>query len=333
MARDVADTATDCKPQRKRRDRDCWQWYRHYPQQWLNGTRHLSPLARAAYADILSLIYLDADGRIPDANKWIACALHYRAKQWRTARGELFATGKLFARDGYIYNAKANEVHAERVETAERVATTKSKKPRLGTGAGTLKESEKSPKRVHQLGLSFGTISNEINGGVSTESESESEVVESRPTVESPIPVGASSSSAAANVNLDILMQRLVDAGGEALAEPAVAPGLLSLSIPLWWLEQGCDLERDVLPALRKVALRRRGSSFKKILSWEYYNNLVAENRDARGRGLEAKHSPAEPKRNGAYYDPEVARRYKQQTEELLKRPLIRAYKVVEGAA
>jgi len=117
-------------------------------------------------------------------------------------------------------------------------------------------------------------------------------------------------------------MQRLVEAAGESLAEPAAAPGLLSLSIPLWWQEQGCDLERDVLPALRKVAMRRRGPSFKKIVSWEYYNNLVAENRDARSRGLEAKHSPAEPKRNGLYYDPEVARRYRQDQEELLKRPL-----------
>ena len=53
---------------------------------------------------------------------------------------------------------------------------------------------------------------------------------------------------------------------------------------PQIWLEQGCDLERDVLPAIRAVVARGKTGT----ASWSYFTKSVAENRARRLAGLPA---------------------------------------------
>lgn len=54
-------------------------------------------------------------------------------------------------------------------------------------------------------------------------------------------------------------------------------PGLLSLSDPIRWIENGCDMEKDILPTLRQMATRG-----KAINSWAYCTNAVFAARDRR---------------------------------------------------
>ena len=49
------------------------------------------------------------------------------------------------------------------------------------------------------------------------------------------------------------------------------------MSTPLWWIEQGCDLDRDVLPAVTATAMRERRKRLRGIRSWEYFTHAVAE--------------------------------------------------------
>lgn len=75
------------------------------------------------------------------------------------------------------------------------------------------------------------------------------------------------------------LSRDLIKAGGDALANPAASPGLLVLSDPLNWMSNGCDLQTDILPAIRARCSRARPSS---IRSWGYFTEAVFQARDNR---------------------------------------------------
>ena len=79
--------------------------------------------------------------------------------------------------------------------------------------------------------------------------------------------------------DLDVLRDALMDAGGEALADPAASPGLIMLGEPQRWLAQGCDLEGDILPAIRACTARMPARS---IRNWGYFTQAVVNAKAAR---------------------------------------------------
>lgn len=91
--------------------------------------------------------------------------------------------------------------------------------------------------------------------------------------------------SRGAKIDLRLLAKRVTDACGRALASEAIAPGLASMATPQMWLEQGADLERDVLPTLTAAGKRYAG---RNIRSWDYFTPMVSEAKAKRERGLPA---------------------------------------------
>jgi len=71
---------------------------------------------------------------------------------------------------------------------------------------------------------------------------------------------------------LDDLENRLTEAASKSLSP--VSAGLLVLSKPLAWLEAGCDLELDILPAIRAASAR---ASPRSIKSWAYFEGAVMQ--------------------------------------------------------
>jgi hypothetical protein len=88
--------------------------------------------------------------------------------------------------------------------------------------------------------------------------------------------------SAALQVPAD-LSDRLIEACNGSLDNPVNCMGLLSVSTPIMWLNQGCDLELDVLPTLRAAGQKYHG---KRIRDWSYFTGMVAEAKAKRERGL-----------------------------------------------
>lgn len=90
---------------------------------------------------------------------------------------------------------------------------------------------------------------------------------------------------AAAPLKIDLgrLADQVTAACNGSLASQAIAPGLASMSIPLMWIENGADLERDVLPALTVAGKKYHG---KGIRSWDYFTPMVAEAKAKREKGL-----------------------------------------------
>lgn len=83
---------------------------------------------------------------------------------------------------------------------------------------------------------------------------------------------------------LDDLERQLIEACNGALDNPANCMGLLNLSVPQMWLQQGCDLDLDVIPTLRAVGKKLHGTG--RIRGWEYFTNMVAAAKTRREKGL-----------------------------------------------
>ncbi len=131
-----------------------------------------------------------------------------------------------------------------------------------------------------QVELGKSTFLNVINGGRLTEAEAEAEAesdgvsgeVETNTKVES---------AAAVLPPFEVLKMKLHEAGGAAI-NPSLG-GFISLGTPHWWLEQGCDLERDVLPTIRCICARPRQG---KIISWGYFTEAVTAAKKKREQPL-----------------------------------------------
>lgn len=93
--------------------------------------------------------------------------------------------------------------------------------------------------------------------------------------------------TAAAAVPTDLieLRERLMGIAGDALANEAAAPGLLHIGVVAGWIENGCDLERDIVPAVDARA-RAAIRSGKKIHSWSYFAQAVADAKASRLRPM-----------------------------------------------
>ena len=93
----------------------------------------------------------------------------------------------------------------------------------------------------------------------------------------------ADDKSAHARVRVRGLFEKLSEACGEAIADPAHSPGLLVVAEAHGWLNSGCDLDLDILPVLRAVSARALGTGRRRqISSWSYFRKAVLDARDAR---------------------------------------------------
>lgn len=82
--------------------------------------------------------------------------------------------------------------------------------------------------------------------------------------------------------DLKILSDRLHKVAGPCLASQAIAPGLASMMVPQMWIDQGCDIDRDIVPAVQLVVLKGK----KNVKTWDYFTNAVAEAKAKRTAGI-----------------------------------------------
>ena len=111
---------------------------------------------------------------------------------------------------------------------------------------------------------------------------------------------------AAPRVDLDQLMK----ACDGALDNPANCMGLLTSATPIMWLEAGCDLDRDIIPALEAAGKKYHG---KRIRSWDYFTGAITEARDRRLRGLPVPKAAASANPHPALTVSELMRRKREQ--------------------
>jgi hypothetical protein len=107
-----------------------------------------------------------------------------------------------------------------------------------------------------------------------------------------------------AKPSLAEMTDRMTDAAGAALANPAAHAGLLTYGELQRWLSTGHDFEGDILPAIRARCARAAPGSIK---SWRYFEQGVADNKAARLRPMpEGRAAP--PSGSTHWRDQEIAR-------------------------
>jgi hypothetical protein len=92
----------------------------------------------------------------------------------------------------------------------------------------------------------------------------------------------------------EILASALMAACNGALDNPVNCQGLLNMGIPIMWIEEGCDMRRDILPTLTAIGKSAHG---RRIRSWKFFSDAIAQARDDRLRGMPQRGRGAGPAR------------------------------------
>ena len=272
------DEADNPAPQKvnKRKASEPLPWFKFYQEKWLEDTRVLTPEARGLYVDVLALIY-KAGGPIDDDVGRVAHYMHVHVRVWKRVRSALLAHGFLYLAEGKLHQKRAQSVLAERGQAAEEEADESPIIPGLFADHSATK------------GPKLGKKSNVIKADFAQSQSSKSLDIE----VETPTKVESVASGKTtllAGLTLKEFSDKLMEAGGSALANPASYPSILMVQTPIAWLNGGCDLELDILPTIRaKAASRPPGS----ISTWNYLTKAVAEAKARREAGL----PPVDPAR------------------------------------
>lgn len=84
------------------------KWHKRDHNAALRGMMELTLEERGAYTTILDLIYAH-DGELADNDREIVSWLRVRRKTWRRLRLRLLSLGKIYVREGYLRNERADD--------------------------------------------------------------------------------------------------------------------------------------------------------------------------------------------------------------------------------
>lgn len=267
MTRDVATELDESKADR-------WAYFPFYADDWGGGIRAFT-LEQEGFLLRFCRCQWAERGPLRDDIKWLGKALHCDVRTVRRMRDFLVEEKKLRTLNGAIWNPRMQkEIKAKLARDRAKIAQTSGgSQPEVG--AKFMPRFRKRPTKSTAppdlalvpkplpLPLPSPEPSGEVGGSSSI----------------------AEAAAAPTRVGFDILRQKLLDAASDAVARDDVSLRLAELSCPIMWLDQGCDLELDILPTIRAICGRRHD---KGIRSWKYFNVAIAEAKATRLAGLPA---------------------------------------------
>lgn len=122
-------------------------WFKFYPQDWLDGTRHMTLEQRGAYFDMICL-QMALGGPIPDDVDWMRHQLHVSRQKARRMMDALCdGLAKLRRDDGKIWNDRAQE-EIDKREHQRQVNTAIARHREAVKSGDARQNTEKSSKKV-----------------------------------------------------------------------------------------------------------------------------------------------------------------------------------------
>ena len=205
---------------------------------YLADTGHLNVAEHGAY--MLLIMHYWQNGRLPESERLIARVARMTPEQWDESRDVL---AMLFGPKWTHKRIDEELAKAEAIIEKRRTA-------------GRARQSSKPAAEGEQVVSTCSAHADTRAGTPSTNNQD----------------------SYAADARADDVTARI----GELYAALGVtdetkSPGLLAYSEPIRWVAAGCDVDADILPALRSIAAR--GKTPK---SWSYCSEAVFEARDRR---------------------------------------------------
>ena len=250
---------------------------------WMVGTLGLTFEQRGFYLEILIRMW-DRKGPLPDDDAWLASALQCNPRTVRKLKAELAAAGKLTIRNGLISNTRmmrdlskhgfgsnSAPIEPELGSNSARIGLELKSNTTENITKSTKHDDRQKPPIFH---IPYSRRQKEKAEQLAREPERPAQGPAALPT----------------EVDLKSLEVRLLDACNGSLDNPVNCQGLLNLAVPRMWLDSGCDLELDVIPALTAAGRKHHG---KRIRSWDYFTGIVAESRAKRQAGMPAVAGPS----------------------------------------
>jgi uncharacterized protein YdaU (DUF1376 family) len=241
-----------------------FHYVRWHINDYIEGTEDMELEIEGAYMRFLVNLYRRGKP-YPNDDRLMAKIMRLSVRVWRRVRDDLISLGKIIARNGCLTNSRFEKERQKRAEEMRkkaaaadtrwgRVEKTLTKSP----GKSSAKFSPNQDKKLNEINETPENV-HIVSRIQNPESKKENNIILSDPE----------------------LSAKLEMAAGACLKNAAACPGLLVLSEPRRWLEQGCDLELDILPALRVVGAT--ASLRGRVGAWGYFTQPVA---DAKARRL-----------------------------------------------
>lgn len=273
------------------------RWHPREHAKALRAMQCLTLEERGAYNTCLDLIY-DREGPIPDDPRWLAGWMGVSVRKWAAIRASLIAQGKLFEVSFNSVPSLMNERAAIELQNQSERARKLSE-----SGAkGGEKTAETKAKANKNNGETQAPAAPSLKLITVTDTETDIAADEGADERANSWP----DLNALDGVALDALERALREAAGLALN--AASPKLCVIAPILGLARAGagppCDLEADVLPAIRACAARARKGS---VANWEYFVPAIREARDSRLSGA----PPTDPSRahERSHDDPKLINR------------------------
>jgi uncharacterized protein YdaU (DUF1376 family) len=249
---------------------------------YIAGTQGMTLEHEGAYQRFLMKLY--SKGKpLPDDDSFMARMMALSTRVWKRVKDALIAAGKIIVRAGCLTNSRFEK---ERIKRAEQL-----RKRSFAAQCRWENEREK-PVPAEPVSAKFAGSLPEVSGKFcENQAEKVNEIKGSQDACAyaNHKPISKSNTTLIrAREDMELIRKRLLEAGGSAINE--AYPGFLSLAEPIRWLDNGCDLEADIVPAIKRaIASKRTG----KIMAWSYFSAAVQEARDQRLLPMEV------PKTNG----------------------------------
>jgi len=78
-------------------------FFKFYPRDWLESTRHMTLEERGAYIDVICIL-MEMEGHLANDDDWMRHQLHIPKQRWRKMKGKLLDHEKIRIEDGCIVN-------------------------------------------------------------------------------------------------------------------------------------------------------------------------------------------------------------------------------------
>lgn len=234
---------------------------------------------------------LAREGGLPDDDAENARIFGYDRRVFARLKAKLLAwPNAIYVEDGLLKNKRVEDdiesVRARRADAVENgrkggLAKAELSRKSEGSPPEVSQKSDESPPEVRQKSRRIADTTINENNEMALASPSPTPSPERDSTS---VAIDAAREGAAL-LSTDDLSKKLIEACNGSLDNPVNCMGLLSLSIPQMWINQGCDLELDVLPTLRAAGQKHHG---KNIRSWSYFTPMISEAAAKRKAGLPA---------------------------------------------
>jgi len=244
-------------------------WVRFYPSDWLAGTRGMKASESGVYITLIMMMYERQEPLKLDVGR-LARVCGASNAAFKRSLDALVEDGKIERLDDLLWNSRVDREVKNRSEKSEIARQSANQR---WTGSGEKTQQKQRPKNANAEEAQCEPNANQ-----------KSEVRDQITT------------TTTARPDYDDLATRLFEAGGAALNQTTTQ--LTQLNTPLSWLNEGCDLELDIVQTIRRLCEKKPPNS---VSTWRYFTPAIAQAKADRETPLPEVSPNVKPLRPGSH--------------------------------